>query len=504
MPSGRKAAGALLIVALLALPSAQWASGRTATVEFPGERRTDTVELLDVDGVTYFRLSDLTRVVGAVRHWNPQTQKLALGVGRRRITLAPDNQFVLLDQVVRNIGRPILLRDGAFWVPQSFLVSALATGANLTITWDSERAVVTVETRGAAVMAAEIYQRPEGTVVVFPLSGPVEFDVKSARGGSAQLLLKEASLADTLELLEGAGLVSAVNAEEGDDGVRVSVDVTDARASYTATLYHDPTRIELLVESGRDAGFPEPELKASKQLEPRYGEIFDRAGREIETVMIDPGHGGRDLGAVGPSGVLEKDVTLAISEELARYLQDQGFYVFMTRSYDSLVSIKRRAEIANLAVADVFVSIQCGSWHSRAASGFHVLYYEPRRAPAPPVTRSLRGGVSYQGRQPVGASADALLWDGVQSEHLGESIALARHVSARMGAALSLANRGVTGDNLAVLGGCSMPAVLVEAAFITNRTEEGLLSDESFRRDVARAIGRGIVEYANDVKEGNR
>ena len=76
-------------------------------------------------------------------------------------------------------------------------------------------------------------------------------------------------------------------------------------------------------------------------------------GMGVKTIMIDPGHGGRDPGATGPSGSVEKDVTLALARELSRVLRREGFYVFMTRSSDSYVPLKRRAELSNLAAADI-------------------------------------------------------------------------------------------------------------------------------------------------------
>jgi N-acetylmuramoyl-L-alanine amidase len=220
--------------------------------------------------------------------------------------------------------------------------------------------------------------------------------------------------------------------------------------------------------------------------------------------MIDPGHGGADSGYAGRADLLEKDVTLAIADEVARNLRREGFYVFMTRSLDSRVPVKRRAEIANLAGADVFISIHCGAWHSAAASGFRVSYYVP--TPDDVVDKSSAGTRGLRrGRHGVrrGGVGD-LRWGGQQENLTDESRALARAVRGQMSGALPNYDRGVGGASLAVLAGCAMPAILVEAGFITNASDAALLADAGFREDVARAIARGVAEYGDSSRGRNQ
>lgn len=178
-------------------------------------------------------------------------------------------------------------------------------------------------------------------------------------------------------------------------------------------------------------------------------------------VCIDPGHGGRDPGAVGPSGVQEKVVTLAVAKKVASILRSAGIDVVLTRDADKLLhdnintDLGMRYKIANQAKADVLVSIHCNSAANSAANGTETYHY-------------------------TGSVAGAKLATAIQS---------------CLVPALGLRDRGVKQANFAVLRGTNMPAVLIELAFISNPTEEGLLETPMFQDKAARAIAEGVADY---------
>jgi N-acetylmuramoyl-L-alanine amidase len=459
--------------------------------------RTEHVETARIEGASYFRLADLARVVGASRHWNPRTSKMSLAVGIHRISMASDSQFVALDGEPINVHRSIVMRNGEYWVPAHFLTRALGLAVNSEITVDEIGAAISVVKLGALIMSVELEERPGGTAAVMALNDRAEFVINSRERGRIDFFLPGAAFFDSLDVLEGVGLVSSVVLEESEAGVNGVVRVAPSATAYDAQMHTNPPRLEVIVVAEREQSLPSPLLRGTKDLLGRSASPFVALDDGVSTVMIDPGHGGADSGYAGPAGLLEKDVTLAIADEVAWNLRREGFYVFMTRSLDSRVPLKRRAEIANLAGADVFVSIHCGAWHSAAASGFRVSYYVPTPDDAidksSAGTRGLRRG-SYGVRR--GGVGD-LRWGGQQENLTDESRALARAVRGEMSGALPNYDRGVGGASLAVLAGCAMPAILVEAGFLTNASDAALLADADFRKDVARAIARGVAEYGD-------
>jgi len=201
--------------------------------------------------------------------------------------------------------------------------------------------------------------------------------------------------------------------------------------------------------------------------EPSSEILINLATREIQEfediVVLDPGHGGFDPGAVGPNGLTEAEVALDISLRAAALLQESGFDVIMTRSDDSFVSLSERAEIANRAGAEIFVSV-----HSNAAA------------------RPAVGGLeTYYGR---GRESD--------------SYYLARTMQNSMVNKLELTDRGVKTDRFTVIRETEMPAVLLEIGFLSNLEEERLLRSSSFREKAAESIAEGIQKYRDSILEG--
>jgi N-acetylmuramoyl-L-alanine amidase len=472
----------------------------TLLLDFPDGRSPIPVETRRVDEITYLRLSDLAHGVGGARHWNPSTGKMTLAVGPRRIAMSADNPFVTLDRTVRNLGRPALLAEGSFWVPESFLRYALGEAMNAEVSKDTENGAYRFVKLGPVVTSLRVEERADGTAVILGLNELAEFMAESAERGAIELVVEGGRLVDSLAILDGAGFVSSVVTAEGPGGVTADIIVGGGAASFEASLYHDPYRIEVLVSSGRDDSYLTPALKERQGLLPAGHDVLGSDGGDVETVMIDPGHGGHDRGAIGPSGTVERDAMLALARELSRALQREGFYVFMTRSSDSYVPLQRRAELSNLAAADVLVSLQADAWYSRSARGFRVAYHAPAPTPRRRRGRSRGAGLRYVQRTGASRNESGLEWDHVQDAFREKSHRLARAVHDRMAEDLDLADRGLASRTLSVLSGCAMPAIMIEMGFISNGGDEERLADERFREEAARAIARGIADYRRDLR----
>jgi len=223
-----------------------------------------------------------------------------------------------------------------------------------------------------------------------------------------------------------------------------------------------------------------------------------RGGMRPLIVAIDPGHGGQDPGAIGLNGRREKDVTLAIGRELARQINaTPGLKAYMTRDKDVFIPLPQRARLARAAKADIFVSIHADAAENRSAGGASVYVL------------SLKGASSQRarwladkensadligGRMPqAGNTLASVLLDLTQSGHMKASEDAAHHVLDSLG---DVGNaRRVERANFAVLRTSDMPAMLVETAYISNPTEERLLTDPVYQRKLAGAILRGVDTY---------
>ncbi len=224
-------------------------------------------------------------------------------------------------------------------------------------------------------------------------------------------------------------------------------------------------------------------------------------GMRTLVVAIDPGHGGQDPGAVGPTGKREKDVTLAVARELARQVNaTPGLRAFLTRDTDVFIPLPHRAQRARAAKADIFISIHADAAENRSATGSSVYVLSTKGASSQRArwladkenAADLIGGVSLNRTE--GTLANVLL-DLAQSGNMKASEDAASHV---LGGLKRIGNNhkpNLERANFAVLRTSDMPAMLVETAFISNPDEERRLVDPAYQRRIAGAVLDGVHTF---------
>jgi N-acetylmuramoyl-L-alanine amidase len=237
---------------------------------------------------------------------------------------------------------------------------------------------------------------------------------------------------------------------------------------------------------------------------PRAAAAAPRAAPAAGTrvVIIDPGHGGRDPGKIGPNGLREKDVTLMISQRLAAVLRDRGYEVHLTRTSDTFVALADRTMLANRWRGDnqgaVFLSIHANSWTSPTARGFETFFLsEARTEDERRVAEMENEVVRFEDtpRRPAGDGLDQILGN-LRSDFLVRaSHDLAAVMQEKMAVFHPGPNRGVKRAGFYVLAGALMPAVLIETAFISNREEANLLGTQAFQQSLAWGIADGVDEF---------
>ncbi len=220
--------------------------------------------------------------------------------------------------------------------------------------------------------------------------------------------------------------------------------------------------------------------------------------RGIKRIVIDAGHGGHDPGAIGKSGLREKDVNLDVARRLANLLESKGIRVILTRSSDKFIPLEGRADIANKADADLFVSLHSNSARSRKLNGFEVYYITDKIDDSSRALNAARNGdLNIESASFYGNSLNikAALWDMLYTESRGRSISLAQSICQSAQRNMGLRILGVKGARFVVLKGSNVPAVLVEMGFLSNPTEERYLRNGFYRQQLAEVISVGILDY---------
>jgi N-acetylmuramoyl-L-alanine amidase len=230
--------------------------------------------------------------------------------------------------------------------------------------------------------------------------------------------------------------------------------------------------------------------------------VFSLSGAaERQTIVIDPGHGGLDVGAKGKFGNLEKNITLTISQKLKALIeQNLAYRVVLTRDKDIDVSLESRAAIANNNDAALFISVHTNGSFRKKARGSETFFMsltatdeETRRlAYMENSSAKLDNRISDENKDDI----RLILWDMAQSAYIKQSSRLAEEIQFELNQPpLEILNRGIKQAPFKVLTGVACPAVLVEVAFISSPEEEQNLIKDDFQMSIALALYRGLAKF---------
>jgi N-acetylmuramoyl-L-alanine amidase len=225
-------------------------------------------------------------------------------------------------------------------------------------------------------------------------------------------------------------------------------------------------------------------------------------GTGLRRIVVDAGHGGKDPGAIGPGGTKEKDVTLAIAKLLSKRLEERfGCEVILTRDKDVYLPLEERTAIANRVGADLFISIHANASSNRDARGVETYYLNFSKNNKAAAVAARENGTSLK----QVSDLEMILFDLMANSKINESSRLAAEIQKSLVGGLGrhyskINDHGVRQGPFYVLLGATMPSVLVETAFISNREEETRLKNRRFQEKAATAIVEGVFNFAKASK----
>lgn len=243
---------------------------------------------------------------------------------------------------------------------------------------------------------------------------------------------------------------------------------------------------------------PAPVAKPAARSATGQQSLTRALGLKISRIVLDPGHGGKDQGTQGVSGLLEKDLVLDLARRVRALLEERlGCEVVLTRDEDIFIPLEERTAIANRVRADLFISLHANSSPFRLASGPETYYLD---------FTSSRESMDLAARENASSNKSVSdLQDIVKKIALKDKRDESRDFAARMQRALFKSqaagspgkkrNRGVKAAPFIVLVGAEMPSILVEVGFLSNKLEEGSLKKEGYRQSVAEAVYNGLQSY---------
>lgn len=356
--------------------------------------------------------------------------------------------------------------------------------------WDLVRSANTLRFRIAEKLTPAVAAPPSASVN----SAATTAVIKSA----PEEALAPSVLAEEAELAAPDVLASSAVLDGKDDFEEMFPSASD-----TPVLRADPDPAPSSVpvlQAGPEKPSAQPVMKAEPQP------LSIRAEKRKMRIVVDPGHGGKDAGAVRGK-YREKDWNLAVGNELVRLLKKGGFEVISTRSTDKFIALGERAKISNEFKADLFVSIHTNATKNKNANGFQVYFRSEKATDKEAAETAALENEAMQYEEAHYNFVDALLQSMVKNEFINESSKLAGYVrnavykQPGIGIAVNQ-NSSVRQANFYVLKGVQSPSILIEMGFISSQKDRARLSNKTAREKMAQGIYNGIVNYSkNEVKK---
>ena len=442
---------------------------------------------------------NVVEALGGRITWFPALKLMTVNINGRTARLVIDDPTLEIDEKVIPLEIPARILDNRVMIP----LEVIKFIAEVDIKWDNQTKTLSINTIRPYLLKVRSYSHPDKTRVVIDLSEKTEFRADKLTNPDRifiDIMGSIVKLEDTFKQIKiDDGVIKTVRtAQFNEEITRVVFDLY-REAKYEVFSLIEPDRVVIdIFKSGKEA--------AISQTLPAKPEEKSAPGPEItgkRVVIIDPGHGGKDPGAIGPTGLKEKEVTLGIALYLEKLLKGAGIPTYLTRSKDEFVYLENRTNFANQKNGFVFISLHANSVlnHRPSAEGIETFVLSSKYIGASARDVADRENRASRAHPEVDTDLALIIADLEESANIKYSLDFADIVQKKLVNYLKLENRGVKQAPFVVLKGANMVAVIVEVGFISNPKEEKLLKTSKFREDAAQALFEAIKYYIENTPD---
>lgn len=485
--------------------------------------RTEDSKLYELDKKKFLNVADLADFLDANIKWLPVSKKVIISLKGIRIEFVYYSRLVIINDQKFKMASECRLEKGDAFIPLEFIISrSFNKAVGLKIKWN-ETANTLKFFQAPNITGLKVQKATDTSRLILEIQEKLYYEASRDAANKITIEIYKGILDQEKEYVApGDTLVTGVNLVQKSNKVSWKIEVCP-EFEYSVKVVDNPWRLVVDIKKTGALVCPaEPEIAASTQtalaaaapppgtpslvpvpvLGPELKNQPEKTKKiltKIRTIVIDPGHGGRDPGAIGQYGTKEKDVNLSIAFKLAQILHEKtNLQVILTRKDDEFIPLADRTLLANEKKADLFVSIHCNSGLEKDAKGFEIYFLRERASDqdAEAVANIENSVVDLEDRSEVNDKLKAILWSLTLNEFVNDSSELCSLIVDRVNDLdVDLVNRGVRQAGFYVLRGAKMPAVLAECAFLSNKREERLLNKNSFCDKIAKTIFNGITDY---------
>ena len=422
------------------------------------------------------------------------SKRLRLNIPRRPVTITAISPYILVGDEVRQIPINILFRNDEFYIPLKFFLQCVGDVLPFKTKYDVRDATLYIQRRGQNIYSVAIEHKENGTLIRVAVGEKFsQSDIFSSISNGWLYVDFYGGRVDTLNPLPVNSLTKAIRQvvpiQLSSEAARLAFKVSGKIKERQILVNEDPPQVLISLRTREDLS---EELLHELEKE--------REKWKIDVIVIDPGHGGRDPGAISRNGLYEKKVTLSLARQVKKELERRlDVKVILTRDRDRFVPLQQRTKIANQHGGKLLISIHTDSNPHKGLRGHTVYFLGPAKTEEARKVAQFENSViryeesqnHYQGL----SDAAFILAANAQNAYNKESQDFAALVDKQFQQECKSKSHGVRQAGFYVLYGASMPNILIETAFISNRYDEKRLKSKSFQKSVARAICNAVIAF---------
>ena len=447
-----------------------------------------------INNQDYIAVDDINAAFATTAREDRLAGGLTITARGRSIVLTENQNVVSVAGRLVTLPVPPLRRDGRWMVPADFLSRALSPALEVRLDLRRAARLLVVGELRVPRIVTRIDAGATNVAVTFEITPNTETRVTSQPG---RLIVQFDADALDLSIPLVPPQTFLVGITPGDSPSTVTIALGPRYALHRATTSQADAgsgrlTIDLLPATTDVAPTPAPSPA------PDTGLVIPTQGPSsgLRTVVIDPGHGGDELGTQGAKGTLEKEITLSVARRLRTLIESRlGLKVFLTREDDRTMSLDERSAFANNRRADVFLSIHANSAVRPALKGAEVYYLTVERADAAARKKADENSATLPALGGGTRAIDLILWETAQARYLEQSSTLAGFIEQSLRPHIEMSPRAVQQAPFRVLVGANMPAALVEIGYLSNAEQETQLATASYQDQVAQSLLDALIKF---------
>jgi len=454
---------------------------------------SDVITTFHAKNINYLSINDFANLFSARTYFDKQNKKIIVYLQDKVLKITAFNPFIIIDQQVYQLPIETEYQNEEIYVPLKYFINIINEVFPFRIIynkWNKQLEIITPELSN--IIKINIEEKVNGTLIKISTTKDFVESELGLRTGHGWIYVD----------LYGGKVDSSVLYAEYDKGLIANVvpsQLSDELCQIGFRLRDDILEKQLMLQNSNEILVS---IKTKKDLSKEITENLEREKKKwlIDKIVIDPGHGGKDPGAIGQKyKTKEKDIVLSISRYLKEMLEEElDIEVLMTREDDRFLELDQRTEFANRNQAKLFISIHANSNPNRNVRGVSTYFLGPNNTDDARNVANIENSVirlENTSKYADLSQENFILSAMAQNRFNTESQDLADIVQKEISQECNQPDLGIRQAGFYVLWGASMPNILVETAFISNLNEEKLLRSDSFQKKQARAIFRSIKKF---------